>query len=429
MKKIVALMLMLLTAGMTGCSAPSDNMQPSSNLSEPAASSAEAQPSETQSEEMTYLYDYQGMMGTETAQLVLMGDGVCRFSLVDNPVIKDVYVGSFTADGDTVTITGLTNENPDSPQQTPGLWPWIVDGAATVTLNADEGSFLPADAQMEGSAQLENGMMDVPYASVSASQVCDIYLPEGVESAPVILLIHGGGFKFGDQKMPLIQPVISAALEKGYAVVSVDYRKSDEAVFPAAVADVKAAVRFVRANAAEYGFDAENIAVWGESAGGYLALMTALTPEVESLDGDVEDNAEYAENVDCFVSFYPPVEFYTMYDEAGKPEAAAESFESDFLGQDIMLDRALTDTTYWETYADSIPDGIRGWIQAGTADSKVPYTQSQNFAERLTGYIGEENVSFGLLEGADHEDAQFYTPENLDAVFSWLDEGMKGDGQ
>lgn len=89
-------------------------------------------------------------------------------------------------------------------------------------------------------------------------------------------------------------------------------------------------------------------------------------------------------------------------------------------------DAALTATTCWETYTDALPEGfaLRAWIQAGDVDAKVPYTQSVRFAERLSALIGEENVRFALLPGADHEDAAFYTAENLAAVLDFLDETM-----
>ena len=114
-----------------------------------------------------------------------------------------------------------------------------------------------------------------------------------------------------------------------------------------------------------------------------------------------------------------------MYEEAGNPESAPESFESKFLGQDITADKDLTYTTYWETYKDQLPTDLKAWIQAGDSDQKVAYTQSVNFAERLAGYIGEENVQHSIIPGADHEDDLFYTDENLDAVFAWLDEVLQ----
>ena len=415
MKKYLSLLLALaMVLSLAACdSAPEPTVAPTEAPTEPQI--------------LSFTYEYDGMMGKETAQIDLYPDYTCRFYLPGNEMIKDVYEGIYGREGDVVTIFGLKNTDAGSAYALPGLWDWIKEGNATVTVDDGTMTFIPEGAEAPAEAPEETGgLKNVAYAAASKAQVCDIYLPEGVEKAPVIVLVHGGGFMFGDQGMHVILPVIDKALEKGYAVVSVDYRKATEAVFPAALGDVKAAVRFVKAHAMDYGFDPEKIAVWGESAGAYLSLMTALTPNVAELNADVADYAEIGSDVTALVSFYAPVEFYTLYDEAGKPDSAASSFESKFLGQDITADRDATYKTYWETYADSIPADVKVWIQAGDADSRVPHTQSVNFADRLKNHIPEENIAYSLIAGADHEDALFYTDENLDAVFVWLDGFMKG---
>lgn len=427
MKKLLSLILtacMLLT--LAACSGTTGETTPSTIGTDAATSD----PADTTEASFTsYTYVFQGMMGEETAQIDLYDDGTCRFFLPGNPMITDVYAGTYTREGDVVSILGLTNVDTSSSYTTPGLWDWIVDGNASMTVDDAAGTFVPAgggDTPGEAVPSETDGNKNISYASNSAAQVCDIYVPEDADHCPVIVLVHGGGFMFGDQGMSIIQPVIAKALEKGYAVVSVDYRKATEAVFPAALADVKAAVRFVKAHAMDYGWNPEKITVWGESAGAYLSLMTALTPDVPELNGDVTDCIDIPNDVQALVSFYAPVEFYTLYEEAGKPDSAASSFESKFLGQDILANREATYKTYWETYADKIPADIQAWIQAGDADARVPYTQSVNFAERLINYVGEENVEHSLIPGADHEDALFYTDENLNAVFAWLDGIMKG---
>lgn len=263
---------------------------------------------------------------------------------------------------------------------------------------------------------------NVPYASVSKSEVCDIYIPEGKGAFPVIMLVHGGGFAFENQRMSLMESVAKKAISEGYAIVAVE---SGEAQFPGALSDVKAAVRFVSANAEKYGFDSERIAVWGESAGAYLSLMTALTPLESSLDGDVKDNAGFSSSVNALVDFYGPVEFYTMDSEykalgrSGTNYSSDKSFESCYLGQTIGKDKEATYKTYWETY--SLPSTpLKAWIQAGSADQNVPYTQSENFARRLAAKIGSENVHFCIIQDAAHMDKAFYTEENLSAIFDFL---------
>lgn len=157
-----------------------------------------------------------------------------------------------------------------------------------------------------------------------------------------------------------------------------------------------------------------------------------MTPEVEELNRDITDNPGVSSSVAALVDFYGPVEFYTMDDEykaLGVEHdlfASDGSFESKFLGQNIGADETVTYRTYWESYREEIPEGfvLRAWIQAGDADTSVPYTQSENFAVRLSEMLGETNVTFKILEGAEHEDEAFYTKENLTDVFAFLDQSM-----
>ncbi|MGM9603068.1 MAG: substrate-binding domain-containing protein [Faecousia sp.] len=92
----------------------------------------------------SYTYTFSGMMGEETAQIDLAADGTCRFFLPGNPMITDVYAGTYTREGDVVTITGLTNVDATSSYTPPGLWDWIVDGHTTVTVDDAARTFAPA---------------------------------------------------------------------------------------------------------------------------------------------------------------------------------------------------------------------------------------------------------------------------------------------
>lgn len=336
---------------------------------------------------------------------------------------ETVYHGSDWEWKDSYFITGTPEEGTPAADWygESCLWLLLEDGKVQ-PMNYVEGKAGGADA-----ALLEN----VSYGDDSSAQKLDIYLPESTEPAPVIVVVHGGGFRFGDENMGIIQPIF-AAVEQGYAVVSVDYRKSTEAVFPAAVADVKAAVRWVRANADIYGFHAENIAIWGESAGAYLAVMTAMTPEVAELNGDVDENLDFSSAVQALVSFYAPVEFWVMDEEGSALDmsvnfSASNSFESAFLGQALSDDEALTYTTWWGSYTDQLPAdfALSAWVQAGDGDTRVPYTQSMNLAADLADVIGAEQVQHSILPGANHEDAAFYTQENLAQVYAFLDSVLK----
>ncbi len=315
-------------------------------------------------------------------------------------------------------------------------------GTGAAAAAAAPGGAMPMMAGAAGNMQMPAAVVyrtgaakiyeNVKYAAVSASEVCDIYIPAGAGPFPVLSLVHGGGFAFESQRMALMSSVAVKAVDSGYAVIAIDYRKSNEAVFPAALSDVKGAIRFIKANAAKYGFDRDRVAVWGESAGAYLSVMTALTPDAANLNGDVNDNLDQSSSVKAVVDFYGPIEFYTMDAEyaalgiSGTSYSKETSFESKFLGQAIGRDKTAAYKTYWETYKDQLPAGFRlaAWIQAGTGDKNVPYTQSRNLAARLSAIIGTDTVHFGLMDGAAHMDSVFYSDRNLNDIFSFLKKSL-----
>jgi acetyl esterase/lipase len=123
----------------------------------------------------------------------------------------------------------------------------------------------------------------------------DLYRPQG-ERLPVVLLVHGGGWKSGYRAE--FVPMALRLAQQGYAAVTVSYRLSGEARYPAAVQDVQAAVRWVRAHAAEYRLDAQRIALAGGSAGGQIASLAGVTGEgvraVINIDGLSDFTSELA---------------------------------------------------------------------------------------------------------------------------------------
>lgn len=116
---------------------------------------------------------------------------------------------------------------------------------------------------------------DVEYANVNGTSLkLDLYLPaEKGEGRPAIVCIHGGGWKNGDKGH---MKLAGEFAQRGFVSISINYRLSGEAKFPAAVEDCRAAIRWVRANAAEHGIDPDRLGVYGTSAGGHLALMVGM---------------------------------------------------------------------------------------------------------------------------------------------------------
>ena len=159
---------------------------------------------------------------------------------------------------------------------------------------------------------IKRKFLDVPYASLSPAQKLDIYVPEtGDGSFPVIVSIHGGAFMMCDKGDMQVMPMLEG-LKCGYAVVSINYRMSGEAKFPALVHDVKAAVRWIRAKAEKYHFDPNKIAAWGGSAGGYLATMLGVSARVMELSDLSLGNAQQPCNVQAVVEWFGPTDFLKM---------------------------------------------------------------------------------------------------------------------
>lgn len=274
--------------------------------------------------------------------------------------------------------------------------------------------------------------LDIPYGTISDTQKLDIYYPNEASSEPypVIIAIHGGAFKMGSKTGGDLAPMLEG-VNHGYAVVTVNYRLSDEAVFPAAISDVKAAIRFIKANAQQYNLNPEKIATWGDSAGGNLAALAGTSGDDASLNGDNGDNLTVSSDVNAVVDWFGPIDFLLMDEQfaaAGiTPKmgltSSDSSPESQYIGGNITENVAQTEKANPENYITAGDPPF--FIQHGSADQNVPTQQSINLAEKLTAVLGSNKVRLTILEGAGHGGAAFDATENLDQVFAFLDDVLK----
>lgn len=295
-----------------------------------------------------------------------------------------------------------------------------ADSTAAVTASTAASSASATDASTgpgssagvaRAAVQTQTG---VAYASASPTQTLDLYLPvsDGTSATPVVVLIHGGAFKMGDSGMEA--QLAQTLVEQGFAVAAVNYRLSGEALYPAGAQDVKAAVRWLRANASEYGLDTTRFAAWGQSAGGWMASMLGVTGDQATIfDDDSLGNADQSDAVQAVVSWYGPVDFGTMDDQAaevtacaGQAEAhgTADSPESLWLGEavDSSDQTDSTDLTSYLASASVIPPF---WLAHGDADCNVPMGQSQQLKDALD--AAGATATLTLLPGARHADAAF----------------------
>ena len=277
--------------------------------------------------------------------------------------------------------------------------------------------------------QIKNKWLDIAYATTSPAQKMDIYIPENVNGPfPVIISIHGGAFMMGDKADGQVNPMLEG-IKRGYAVVSINYRMSGEAIFPALVYDVKAAIRYVRANASSYKINPDKIAVWGGSAGGYLSAMAGTSGDIQTLEDLSLGNAAYSSKVQAVVDWFGPIDFLQMDPQLkasgkGKPDhSEANSPESKILGKQITLVPELVATANPSTYISS--DDPVFFIQHGSEDRLVPTEQSVNFAAALEKVLGKDKVYFEILKGANHGGPAFEAAENLEKIFQFLDKHLK----
>jgi len=299
--------------------------------------------------------------------------------------------------------------------------------------------------------------LGVPYASDSESQYIDLYVPNTAvngETPKLFVLVHGGGFITNDSRSRQAQLMYRYFRDQGYACASINYRLAQEEPFPGALCDVKAAIRFLRANAQQYGYDADRIAIWGESAGGYLAVAATVTSEDEFNDvkyiNQDEIEAKTGENVsskvDICVDYYGAVELSKKDDDwkaLGIPLFIVDIANS-WLHTDIIEGysdvesfwfRQETETMNKEeasygdiyNYINLNKEYIRDakfWISHGDCDITVPILQSERLYDTLKGIVGADNVSLHIIEGSGHAGDIMYTDDELSGIKEYLDENL-----
>lgn len=270
---------------------------------------------------------------------------------------------------------------------------------------------------------------DLAYADSSEAQKLDLYIPtSGSGPFPLVIMVHGGGFMFGDKADGAGLTGVDQLLEAGYAVASINYRLSGEAIYPAQINDAKAAVRSLRANADQYNLNPDKFGAWGASAGGNLVSLLGTTCGVAELEGVELGNADQSSCVQAVVDWFGPIDFLKMdeqFEGTGCPQThdAADSPESKLVGAPIQSVPDLVATTNPMNYIDASDAPF--FIENGTADCNIPPIQNKNLADALSAVIGPENVTYISLDGAGHGGAEFGTAENLQLVIDFLDKHLK----
>jgi acetyl esterase/lipase len=212
---------------------------------------------------------------------------------------------------------------------------------------------------------------DVAYGT-HERQKLDVYVPKGDGSFPLVLWVHGGGWEGGSKDSA--GPVVNL-LTRGYAVASTNYRLSRHAPFPAQIHDVKAAVRYLRANAKKYHLDPDRFGVAGGSAGGHLVALLGTSGDVKELEGDIGPK-DVSSQVQCVIDFFGPTDLLRL-----SPAGSKENPVTRLLGGSTTDKRELAVSANPITYVSK--DDPPFLIVHGDKDPVVPLSQSELLYEAL----------------------------------------------
>lgn len=239
---------------------------------------------------------------------------------------------------------------------------------------------------------------DVPYGEADGEALLlDLLAPDPPPSSalPAVVWIHGGGWESGDKHVDLAESLGPVLVRNGFVSLSINYRLSDQARFPAQLHDAKAAIRWLRANAGDLGIDPERIGAWGHSAGGHLAALLGTTGDLPELEGE-GGSPGYSSRVQAVVAVSPPTDFLAI--PPGWPHAEPRRATSKLVGGPLEEQPDLV------RLANPIAHIRLGTppflIVHGEDDEVVPVLQAERLSEALAA-AGTE-AHFLRLPRTDH---------------------------
>lgn len=258
-------------------------------------------------------------------------------------------------------------------------------------------------------------MHDIVFASIDGQELkLDLYLPDA-SGAALVVYVHGGAWRAADKSAG--KAFAERLVSEGFAVASLDFRQTTQAPFPANVHDIKAGIRFLRAQAGNYGYDATRIAIAGESSGAHLALVAGLSAGMAELEGSVGTEPGTSSTVQAILAYFPATDLGTILAQStpfglslreptlqlllgGTPEEKPELAR---LASPVHLVKADSPPLY---------------LLHGDRDPQMPINQSL----QLWGVYKEAglDVSFAPVHGAAHGGAQFFEPQQQAEVVAFL---------
>ena len=267
-------------------------------------------------------------------------------------------------------------------------------------------------------AALADTQADIQYAKVGdVSLKLDLHRPQG-ENPPLIVYVHGGGWRGGSKK----DVPIGKLLDRGYAIASVDYRLSTQAVFPAQVHDIKAAIRVLRANAGVFHINATKIGILGSSAGGHLAALVGVSNGSPELEGKVGEHLDQSSDVQVIVSFFGASNLETILSQS-----TPRGLEMRIPALKLLLGDTPDKKPELAKLASPVNHLDKNdpplLLIHGDADPQMPPQQSQELAKAYEA-LGLP-VTLIVMPGSKHGGKEFYDDERTAIVAKFLDKVLR----
>ena len=256
---------------------------------------------------------------------------------------------------------------------------------------------------------------DIEFAVVkNQSLKLDIYQPQKPKGSPLVVWIHGGGWRKGTKE----KCFINWLSEHGYTVASISYRYSSTAKFPAQLHDCKGAVRWLRANAEKYGYNPKNIFVAGASAGGHLTALMATTSGNNELEGTVGGNLKFSSQIQGAIDYYGATDFILRSKTQPSRANAKGSVVYDLLGGGAheRIKAAKLASACYHVSKDDAPL----LIFHGSKDKTVLIDQSEAIKAKYD--KAGLSAEFYTIEEAGHGGNVFYSGENAKRLIKFLEE-------
>ena len=260
-------------------------------------------------------------------------------------------------------------------------------------------------------------LKDIRYATVNGKDLLlDLYMPEKAVVPPLLVWIHGGQWANGSK-----DPAPLGFVQSGIATASVEFRQSGEARFPAQIYDIKAAIRFLRAAADQYGYRKERMAIAGASSGAHLAVLIGVTNGLPDLEGKEGDHLDQSSSIQAIVDFYGPTNLMTILPQSTPHGLGIRvpALEKLLGGQpETVADLAKLASSV--THVDSSDPPLL--ILHGDQDPQVPVNQSLElkWAYEQAGLP----VKFDAVHGAGHGGPVFYDPKHTEEVVTFIRETL-----